>query len=413
MNPSIVVAGVGNSGVALLDILALGRPDLKGLLAVNNDEESLRASVAHVRIGMPEGDPSDGFLAIDGAFGEALEGAGTLILCGGLGGVTGSFLMPALAAHAKASGRVVLACAGIPFSFEGKERRTRALAALGKLRSLSDAVAVIDNDRFAAGSAVTSSVGEAFRLADGFLVSSVLSLRSMIGTSGPVRISRNDIQAVLGPSGGGTYCSFGSAVGDNRLHEALEKSLAGPLLLKGGKASSLREAERVLLLLEGGNDISFAEVQTVVAEIERIVPAGCQIRTGVAAQGPAGSPLSLSLFVSVTSPVWNDHPEKTGAEASSGNSGRRETLSPEPKASAEESAVSSKPVSLGAKGTRSSQAKPVPKPSTSKATQGTFDLVTNQRGRFDKSEPTIIGGEDLDVPTFLRKGVKLPVPPRR
>jgi cell division protein FtsZ len=25
------------------------------------------------------------------------------------------------------------------------------------------------------------------------------------------------------------------------------------------------------------------------------------------------------------------------------------------------------------------------------------------RGRFDKSEPTIVDGQDLDVPTFLRK----------
>ena len=29
------------------------------------------------------------------------------------------------------------------------------------------------------------------------------------------------------------------------------------------------------------------------------------------------------------------------------------------------------------------------------------------RGRFDKSEPTIIDGEDLDVPTFMRKNLKV------
>jgi cell division protein FtsZ len=50
--------------------------------------------------------------------------------------------------------------------------------------------------------------------------------------------------------------------------------------------------------------------------------------------------------------------------------------------------------------------------SASKQTQGTLDLDTYQRGRFDKSEPTIVAGEDLDVPTFLRKGIKLS-PPRR
>ena len=34
-----------------------------------------------------------------------------------------------------------------------------------------------------------------------------------------------------------------------------------------------------------------------------------------------------------------------------------------------------------------------------------FEPVT--RGRFEKSEPTIIEGEDLDVPTYLRKHVKV------
>ena len=29
------------------------------------------------------------------------------------------------------------------------------------------------------------------------------------------------------------------------------------------------------------------------------------------------------------------------------------------------------------------------------------------KGRFEKSEPTIHGGEDLDVPTYIRRGVAL------
>ena len=32
-------------------------------------------------------------------------------------------------------------------------------------------------------------------------------------------------------------------------------------------------------------------------------------------------------------------------------------------------------------------------------------LTVVSRGRFDKSEPTLHHGEDLDVPTFLRRGV--------
>ena len=37
--------------------------------------------------------------------------------------------------------------------------------------------------------------------------------------------------------------------------------------------------------------------------------------------------------------------------------------------------------------------------------QMTFEPVT--RGRFEKSEPTIIDGQDLDVPAFMRMNVKV------
>jgi len=40
-----------------------------------------------------------------------------------------------------------------------------------------------------------------------------------------------------------------------------------------------------------------------------------------------------------------------------------------------------------------------------KLVQSQLSLTIVSKGRFDKSEPTIHHGEDLDVPTFLRRGV--------
>ncbi len=39
--------------------------------------------------------------------------------------------------------------------------------------------------------------------------------------------------------------------------------------------------------------------------------------------------------------------------------------------------------------------------------QGLLPLEIVSRGRFEKSEPTIYRGEDLDVPTYIRRGVSL------
>jgi cell division protein FtsZ len=43
----------------------------------------------------------------------------------------------------------------------------------------------------------------------------------------------------------------------------------------------------------------------------------------------------------------------------------------------------------------------------SKWTQELLNLEIVSRGRFEKSEPTIHHGADLDVPTYIRRGVPL------
>jgi len=392
-----IIAGIGSAGVTVLDRLALQHPGLKGLLIVNNDADSLAASVVQRRLAVPEGDPKEGFLAIEEEFGKVIAGAPAVLLCGGLGGETGSFLLPALSIRAKADGIPTFACVGMPFTFEGKARRELALTALGKLHGICDAVAVIDNDRLAGGAPSTAAIGDAFLLADKTLLSSMMVIRGMLSTSGPVRITRADLHAVLGIPGSLTHFGSGASGGSNRLHEALEQALKSPLLTLPTKAPALKEASSVLLLLSGPKDLSFAEVQMAVAGIERIAGEKCQIKVGVHAESPEGSP--LELFVIASS---GGKPRS----ASAAKPDETKSFTPDP--------VAKPPV---AQDKVSSPAKPVrqaPKTTTTavKQTQGVLDLENYQRGRFDKSEPTMVNGEDLDVPTFLRKGVRIGAPQR-
>jgi cell division protein FtsZ len=48
-----------------------------------------------------------------------------------------------------------------------------------------------------------------------------------------------------------------------------------------------------------------------------------------------------------------------------------------------------------------------PRKKIAKMRQGQLPLEIVSRGRFDKSEPTIVKGEDLDVPTYVRRGMAL------
>jgi cell division protein FtsZ len=52
-------------------------------------------------------------------------------------------------------------------------------------------------------------------------------------------------------------------------------------------------------------------------------------------------------------------------------------------------------------------APPKPKPPKVQSKQEVLQFEPVTRGRFEKSEPTIVEGEDLDVPTYLRKNVRV------
>lgn len=422
--PRRLIIGVGNAGVTVLDLLAVGNPSMKGLMVVNNDSESLAATVVTDRIAVPEGDPGDGFVAIDGELSGAVAGAATVVLCGGLGGETGSFLLPALAILAKSAGITVAACVGMPFSFEGRGKKEAATTALEKLYTVCDAVAVIENDRLSGGTPSTAAVGEAFALSDKTLLASLLGIHRMLSTSGPVKITRSDLKHVLGVPGAITLFGSGSAEGSNRLHEALERALRSPLLNAPGKTtpgSALAGASPVLLLLEGPPDLSFAEVQAAVGEIERIGGERCQIKTGVHADRPSGSPITVSVVASSGGERPSDKPVAPRVTAAAEARPERQsvptdeertpTATPQtPKSTPQ--APKTIPTILQAKPDSAPSTSTTPRKTTVKQTQGTLDLDTQQRGRFDKSEPTIVAGEDLDIPTFMRKGIKL-TPPQR
>lgn len=397
--PRSVLIGIGNAGVSVLDRIAIEHPGIKETLVINNEGDSLSASVTARRIAFPacqDGDLSEGFLAIEEEFAAAIEGVPSVILCGALGGELGSFLIPALAARAKAEGITTLASVGIPFSFEGRQKREVAAAALEKLHALCDGVAIIDNDRLAGGVPSTAAVGEAFVAADQALQSSLLALRGMLSTSGPVKITRGDLAAVLGTQGAMTHFGHGRAEGANRLHEALEAMLKSPLLTIAGKGSALKETTTVLLLLGGPADLSFAEVQRAVTEIERVAGERCLVKVGVLSEGSPEASLELFLL------------------ASSGGASRKAAAAAPVKPPAQTAARSQEPTEEVLEGhaptSRETKGVKSKKSSSAPQTQGVLNLETYQRGRFDKSEPTIVEGEDLDIPTFLRKGIKLGSP---
>lgn len=426
--PTIRVIGLGNAGVHLADRLAMAGHYGVDVVAMNTDAQSLASSVAGQKVALgPKatrglgagGDPEVGYEAAQESLDEiraAVEGANILFLCAGLGGGTASGILPLLAETARDAGATVIALVTSPFSFEGKRRATQATEALEQLSRHTSALLHFENDRMAELTSPRSGIEETFATSDTMLSASITALIEILRGGSPMPIGLSDVLAVLGGGSPASLFGRGASNGDNRAHEALERAIKGPLLDRG---RMLSDCHSVIAHVAGPASLSFAEVATVMRELARYTSDTSKLFLGVTVLPDSAAPLSLTLFGNYTaeSGVRVPTPQKAPVAASpeprpapvpqsapvpvvEAKPPIEEPAKEEANPLFPEPPAEEKPV-LAAKVKEPPPVKPKPTPQP-KVKQETLPFESVARGRFEKSEPTIVEGEDLDVPTFLR-----------
>jgi len=447
----IKVVGVGGAGSNALDRILLDGLERADLIAVNTDVQSLASSVAAHKVQLGRsvtrglgagGDPELGYQsAVESAdeIRQALVDARMIFICAGLGGGTGSGAAPFVAQLGREAGSLVIAFATLPFSFEGKRRGAQAQEAFARLNEIAHAVICFENDRMADMVAPKAGIHQAFAIADITISQSVRSIVNLIQRPGLIRIGFDDLLAALRSRDGRCLFGFGESDSDNRVHDALAQALKNPLLDRG---RALANAAHVLVQIAGGPGMTLSEVEILMHELGRHVNDQTQILFGTAVDGRMGNRLSVTIISSLAGdsdsiqqtkpakssvsmpPVWEQPaepspkieimPEPVVTET---HSKPAHLIAFEQPAPAD---VEPPPPASVAKKTASAprlivpKKKPLPieeaKPAAEKPVQAKqevlqFEPVT--RGRFEKSEPTIVEGQDLDVPTFLRKNIRV------
>lgn len=396
--PVVRLAGLGNAGIGIVDRIAMRGGTPLETLAINSDDQSLQASVASVKITLGPlathglgagGDPEMGLEAARESRGDiekALQGTDLLMIVAGLGGGTGSGALPMIAEAAKNSGTTVVALVAMPFGFEGRRRSQQADESLQRISSHADAVVRFDNDRMAGLTAPRAGVGETFAVCDGILFKAALSLLRLASPGGPVPVGLPGLLATLRAGDGACLFGSGDAEGANRSHDALEQALRSPLLDRG---RLLNEAGGVLVHISGPGDMTFAEVATVMSEISKHIAADATLHFGVSTTDDPAESFTVGIVGRCGSP------RKASPPAT-----RAEPAPPAPREAPRE-AVPEPPQPAPPKA-----ATPAKKTGTQREEQPFLPFDQVKRGRFEKVEPTMFEGEDLDVPTFLRKQLK-------
>ena len=415
------IVGVGGAGSSVIDRLLIDGVDAVDLVAINTDMQALSSSVAAQKIllghGLTHGlgaggDPEVGMAAAQDALPElraAVEGNQIVFITAGLGGGTGSGSAPFMAHAAREAGCIVIAVVTMPFTFEGRRRSEQAIAALDHLRQLCHAVICFENNRMSELVAPKAGIQQAFMAADQTLSECLRGILAMLARPGIMKVGLDDLLTVLRSDDPRCLFGYGESDGDNRALEALAYALRNPLMERG---KLLESTGNLLVHVAGSSNLTLAEVEILMNELNRHIGVDTQLLLSTSIDPRLGSKLAVTL-VSTMGRSYSMVSQRVALPVAEIPEPELVTIPQiieyEESLPEDQPAVAVRPTPRPARAPR-----PEPAPTAAPVVEKTREVKQEvlqfepvSRGRFEKSEPTIVEGHDLDVPTVLRKGFRV------
>jgi cell division protein FtsZ len=329
-----------------------------------------------------------------------------LFLVCGLGGGTGTGVTPVLATIAKSTGALVIAVALTPFEFEGSRRSKQAQAGLQNLRSAADAVICVPNDKMCKLLPADATILQTFARANDLLAQGLHGLCQMLTRPGLINVDFGYLHSVL--RGRHTECTLitESAAGENRAQKVVEQLLKNPLTTNG---SVLSEADQVLVSVVASDTLTVAEITQLTDGIRREIETEDFV-LGTALDRSLEDKLCVTLILSKGGKTPSTDPEVVAPMLRQTSPIVDQSYFHDSSAPRPAPRFVAPPPETTPQMTQQLLDK---QPSgrilrtASKWKQELLALEIVSRGRFEKSEPTIHRGADLDVPTYVRRGVPL------
>jgi cell division protein FtsZ len=283
----IQVVGVGGAGLNAVNRMIDAGINQVEFIAVNTDLQQLQMSDAELKIhigrdltqGLGSGaDPDVGRRAAEEAYDQikhALRGSDMVFVTAGEGGGTGSGAAPVVARIARELGALTVGIVTLPFKFEGTKRRGQADKGVEDLRAACDTTIVIPNDRLLEVLDKTTSMLDAFKIADDVLRQGVQGICDLITLPGLINLDFADVRTIMEGSGTALMGIGFSSAAEGRAREAAERALRSPLI-----DTELGSARGILLSIAGGDDLSLLEVNEAAEVIRETATDETQIIFG-------------------------------------------------------------------------------------------------------------------------------------
>ena len=326
----IKVVGIGGGGVNAVNRMI--EAGLKGVefIAVNTDAQALLASDADVKLdvgreltrGLGAGsNPDVGRQAAEDhaeELEEVLKGADMVFVTAGEGGGTGTGGAPVVARIAKGQGALTIGVVTRPFAFEGRRRSHQADEGIDSLKAEVDTLIIIPNDRLLQVAERTTSMLDAFKLADQVLLQGVQGITDLITIPGLINLDFADVRATMREAGT-ALMGIGQARGEDRAVAAAKQAISSPLL-----EASVDGARGVLLNISGGSDLGLFEVNEAAEVIASAAHPDANIIFGAVIDDTLGDEVRVTVIA-----AGFDRTEQEAVEAAVAEPGAAATVAVE------------------------------------------------------------------------------------
>ena len=287
-NAKIKVVGVGGAGGNAINNMISA--NLRGVdfIVANTDCQDLDRSTCSYKIqlgpsttmGLGSGsDPEIGKLSAEESINdvrEAVDSSDMVFITAGMGGGTGTGASPVIARECKERGALTVAVVTKPFKFEGERRMKRAMEGIERIKEEVDSVIVIPNERLKTLGSKSTTFRDLIVRADEVLLHAVRGISDLIISNGFINLDFADIKKVMSEMGS-AIMGMGRASGENRATEAAQMAINSPLL----EDISIDGAKGLLMNLTGPPDMTMDEIDAASNFIRGEVNQDAEIFWGV------------------------------------------------------------------------------------------------------------------------------------
>ncbi|MFT5622627.1 MAG: cell division protein FtsZ [Bacteroidia bacterium] len=404
----IKIIGIGGAGTNAVGALQLDDFAAVRLAAINTDAQALDSSpiTEKLMIGrsVTRGLGAGGEVDIGKAAAESDRDAiaaligdvDLIILVVGLGGGTGSAAALIVAEVAGKTDALILAFVTLPFSFEGPRRQRIAEEGVGELRKLVHGLIPLPNDVLLQEGEEDTSVRNAFAITDRWIGRGVNSLCAMLLSTGVINLDLGSLRSVFQSQGGKTIFGTGVASCGDYVKDALDDLMLCPLLHLGDRPAQL---DRILVNVIGGADLPITRVNEIVSQVSKRFGSREDIVFGVVLDESRTQSLEICVLGKAEMERKDVPVKKAKVTDAPSPAETMQGLGLQSEIAQDESRLL-QPVHLSKLASRR-------KSTSEDQDEFTFNEVDAQRGYFEKTDRNDYKDEDLDVPTYLRRGIKI------